>query len=163
MNIFTTYRSPQESAQALDDKRVIKMALESTQILSTAVYLNTNKIYENIYKPTHTKHPCVIWAANTRQNWLWLHEHAVALCSEYSYRYGKSHKCIKVLNHLKQYTQFIPEGKLEEFPNCTRALNYNIDYTREADVNKAYRKYLAAKWSHVDKNPCWTKRSKPQW
>lgn len=63
MNIFVTDISPIVSAQALDDKRVVKMILESAQLLSSAIFINSQSIYNDIYKPTHLKHPCTIWTS----------------------------------------------------------------------------------------------------
>lgn len=60
-DIFVTDHCPRISAQALDNKRVVKMILETAQLLSTAIFINTNMAYDNIYKPTHLKHPCTIW------------------------------------------------------------------------------------------------------
>ena len=70
MNIFVTNDCPIISAQALDNKRVVKMVLETAQLLSTAIFINSNVAYDNIYKATHIKHPCTIWAASTIGNCL---------------------------------------------------------------------------------------------
>ena len=75
------------SAQALDSKRVVKMVLETAQLLSTAIFINSAVTYDNLYKPTHIKHPCTIWAAANIENWDWLFRHFIALCEEYSLRY----------------------------------------------------------------------------
>ena len=61
MNIFVTSNCPKLSAQALDNKRVVKMVLETAQLLSTAIFINSTITYDNLYKPTHVKHPCTIW------------------------------------------------------------------------------------------------------
>jgi len=58
MNIFVTSNCPKLSAQALDNKRVVKMVLETAQLLSTAIFINSTITYDNLYKPTHVKHPC---------------------------------------------------------------------------------------------------------
>ncbi len=71
------------SAQALDSKRVIKMVLETAQLLSTAIFINSTIVYDDIYKPTHLKHPYTIWAPSTLGNWEWLLQHFMALCDEY--------------------------------------------------------------------------------
>jgi hypothetical protein len=61
MNIFVTSTCPKISAQALDNKRVVKMVLETAQLLSTPIFINNSDIkYDNIYKPTHVKHLCTI-------------------------------------------------------------------------------------------------------
>jgi hypothetical protein len=57
MNIFVTSICPIESVQALDNKRLIKMILESAQILSTAIWLNSKQSHSELYRATHIKHP----------------------------------------------------------------------------------------------------------
>ena len=79
MNIFVTDPCPKISAQNLDNKRVVKMLLESAQLLSTAITLNGGK---GIYKPTHIHHPCTKWVAHSYQNWLWLFRHMCHLQDE---------------------------------------------------------------------------------
>ena len=68
MNIFVTSNCPKLSAQALDNKRVVKMVLENAQLLSTAIFINSDIIYNRLYKPTHLKHLCTIWAAESLAN-----------------------------------------------------------------------------------------------
>lgn len=137
MNIFVTDKCYKLCAQSLDDKRVIKMILETAQLLSTAVYINSGNKYEDLYKPTHIKHPCTIWAAKTRGNWIWLYNYLKALCKEYNFRYGRVHAIEKKLL-LEQYKSFIPEGSILNFVNCTRS--EAIDFRDK--IYQAYRNYL---------------------
>ena len=67
MNIFVVDIDPSKAAQSLCDKHVVKMVLETAQILST--------ISGGPYRPTHANHPCVLWAGATKRNYLWLVEH----------------------------------------------------------------------------------------
>ncbi len=43
MNIFVSDENPEKAAKNLDDKRVIKMILESTQLLCTAVNIHNDR------------------------------------------------------------------------------------------------------------------------
>ena len=52
MNIFYLDPDPVAAAQMQCDKHVVKMALETAQILST--------VLGGPYKPTHAKHPSVL-------------------------------------------------------------------------------------------------------
>ena len=88
MNIFATDPDPIISALALDDKRVVKMTLESAQIICSALILRG---LTAPYKPTHLKHPCVMWAAESIHNISWLLRHHVALAHIYSHIYGRVH------------------------------------------------------------------------
>ena len=49
------------------------------------------------YKHTHINHPCSIWARESIENYIWLCELGINLCSEYMFRYGKIHKTEKIL------------------------------------------------------------------
>ena len=164
MNIFVTNNCPIKSAQILDDKRLIKMVLESAQILSTAIFLNSNIKYNCLYKPTHVRHPCVLWASRNRSNWQWLYEHFIALCDEYTLRYGKIHKSKGLSFDLLRYAEIhINNATIEVFPNCTRMINIGVNFSNIDDVCQAYRNYLCLKWKHDIIKPKWTKRDIHVW
>ncbi len=162
MNIFVTSPCPITCAVELDDKRVVKMILESAQLLSTAIHLRSGVLYEDIYKPTHAKHPCTIWACQSLENWEWLYQHMEALCEEYTFRYDRVHKSSFLMERLWRYRK-IPgfEGSLTPFANCTRSEILKVDFRSMSDVHNAYRLYMCAKYSS---NPTkWTKRNPPWW
>lgn len=92
MNIFVVDYNPVRAAKMLCDKHVVKMPLESAQILCSAF-----ETCKPPYKRTHINHPCSVWARSSRQNYQWLIQHALALCDEYTYRYGKIHKSREVI------------------------------------------------------------------
>ena len=164
MNIFTTNICPIISAQNLDDKRLIKMVLESAQLLSSAIFLNSDIIYDDIYKPTHLKHPCTIWASLNSSNWDWLFSHFQALCQEYTYRFNKKHKTANLLVTLAQYTKCLTRtDNLTPFPNCTKSQILQVDFTTISNVHGAYQQYLVTKWINDRSKPHWTNRSPPSW
>jgi hypothetical protein len=97
MNIFYLDRDPQLAAQMMHDKHVVKMILESAQILSTVCHRH-GLWQENMYKPTHAQHPSVLWAGDGLYNFTWLVTHARALAAEYAYRYaGKEHRSLEII------------------------------------------------------------------
>lgn len=163
MNIFVTSNCPKLSAQALDNKRVVKMVLETAQLLSTAIFINSDITYDNIYKPTHLKHPCTIWAAETIGNWDWLLQHFIALCEEYSFRYHKQYSSEKILPYLLKYRTSIKRGAITPFINCTRSEALSIDLRHMQDTYLAYKQYLIAKWHHDKSPPKWINRDPPLW
>ena len=67
MNIFYFTKNTRLNSKILDDKRLVKMVLETTQLLSNVLFLYGKK---NPYKPTRLKHPCTIWASSSKQNWI---------------------------------------------------------------------------------------------
>jgi hypothetical protein len=149
MNIFVTSDCPIECARSLDDKRVVKMVLESTQMLCTALNeLAGDRICQ--YKSTHVNHPCNIWVRTSYQNWQWLYAHAKALSTEYTKRYSKFHKCNIILNRLPDIVLTVinkfPETGRTPFANCARNLSLNVDYSDVDDVHMAYQCYMADRW-----------------
>jgi hypothetical protein len=101
MNIFILDRCAETCARYHCDQHVNKMILESVQILCTAL---SQYGFDTPYKPTHAKHPCVLWTTASYGNFLWLKKLAIALNKEYQYRYIKStdHQSISVLKQLSK-------------------------------------------------------------
>lgn len=151
MNIFYTDRCPYTAATFLDDKRCVKMVLETAQILSTAMHLNNIEGYP--YKPTHKHHPSVVWAAQNRLHFLWLCEHLHGLCREYTARYDKQHKCQQYLELFFIAVEQMPPGEFTEPPNCAANSMYSVSFKHIKDTTLAYKQYLNYRWENTDKNP----------
>ena len=158
MNIFVTNPCPKLSAKALDDKRVIKMILESAQMLSTVIRSKDEQYAESnsLYKKTHSGHPCVKWTAQSKGNYIWLLKHMEALLEEYTLRFGKQHKSGTLFAAFLDFVGRMPENGLTPFTNCT-------DFKEVNDVHEAYKKALAAKWKNDKHRPKWTGASQPEW
>lgn len=175
MNIFGLDNSPIISAQMMCDKHVVKMILETAQLLSTAhriidgqLYLdktkNNRKIKrylvpdtreETLYKASHINHPCNVWTRQTNNNYTWLYCHFKALCEEYTYRYGKIHSTEqKLLDILTNLPYNISVGPLMPLPQAMP------DKYKRPSAVAAYRAYYIGEKSHIAK---WTKRSIPDW
>lgn len=155
MNIFVLSEDPVQAAQWQCDKHVVKMILESAQMLSSAVVRHGG---ECIYKPTHKHHPCTIWAGDTKDNWYWLHNHFIALGNEYTERYGKQHlSLIKMYEWIKSANSIaihnIPDGPLTPFAQAMPE-----EYKRSNAVD-AYRAYYIGEKARF---ATW-KRNKPEW
>lgn len=93
MNIFYVDSSPVISAKQLVDKHIVKMPLETAQLLCCAFPSG-----EAPYKRTHYNHPSAVWTRKSKENYQWLIEHGIALCGEYKRRYERDHKCLSVIN-----------------------------------------------------------------
>lgn len=149
MNIFAAFKCPIDSARYLDDKRLVKMILESVQLLSTALNEHGGV---GPYKTTHKNHPCAIWARETSDNWVWLYRHAAELANEYTKRYGRQHKSASYLPAMLQHAvDTIPDGALTPFANCARHKGLGIEGVGR-DVHECYRDYLNQRWL-ADKRP----------
>ena len=96
MNIFYLDEDPEVAAIVQYNKHVVKMILESAQMLCTAHHCYGDREQkENVpYKQAHLNHPSTIWARKSKATYMWLYEHMLALGHEYTHRYGKVHKSI---------------------------------------------------------------------
>ena len=163
MNIFALDMSPETSAQMMMDSHVIKMPTESKQMIDTILdYLGIDATW----RPVMLNHPCTIWARQTRQNFQWLRAHCLALCKEYTVRYGRIHK-VEVL--MKRYSEqmdlaesLLPNAGLTPF---AIAMDDRYRVARDSDEDvfdyciRSYRHYyLQGKW----KISSW-KTQEPEW
>ena len=96
MNIFYLDKCPRKAAQYQYNKHVVKMILESAQMLCTAHHCYGDKYQvENVpYKQAHLKHPSTVWTRRSKSTYMWLYNHMMALGNEYTKRYGKTHLSI---------------------------------------------------------------------
>lgn len=139
-------------AQFHADQHVIKMILESAQMLCTV--LNKYDIPAP-YKPTHFDHPCTLWAGASLTNWKWLKTLALALNEEYKYRFGKSRDHQSALVICELPIPPIQDKGLTEFAQ-TMPEKYRVP----GDAVKAYRKfYIGEKYRFAT----WKKRGVPKW
>ena len=96
MNIFYLHECPDKAARLQYNKHVVKMILESAQMLCTAHHCYGDKWQkENVpYKQAHLNHPSTIWARRSKATYMWLYKHMMGLGYEYWLRYGKQHLSI---------------------------------------------------------------------
>lgn len=155
MNIFATSVCPEESAKFLDDKRCIKMCLESAQLLSTALRVN-GYTGSDIYRIAHLNHPSSVWTRSTQGNYTWVLAHFKALCEEYTRRTGKIHASSKLLSTFEINVYLIPIGERMPFSNNARNLTKGVDFTHIEDVTMAYQLYLSSRWETDKREPMWS-------
>lgn len=180
MNLFILDESPVKSAQMQCDKHVVKMIVESAQMLSTAhrildgtmelrpsksgrmlkYYAHPHpKLEHMLYKAVHVNHPCTIWTRENISNYRWHYDHFFALCKEYEYRYGKVHSTFHKLElPLKKPPQNIPDGLRSPF---RLAMKSNPECIIEHDPVKSYQLYYKTKKDSF--KMVWTKRETPRW
>lgn len=154
MNIFVLDSDSYKSAEYHCDKHVVKMILESAQLLSSAHHVLGGNL-GGIYKLTHQNHPCAVWTRASSDNYSWLLDLSFGLVSEYHKRYGnKEHKTEAVLNTLRQIPNNIPYAGLTPF---VQAMPEN--YQNENAVS-AYRDYYISEKSNIAK---WKHGNIPDW
>ena len=150
MNIFVLHKNPIEAAKMACDKHVVKMILETAQMLCTVAHAHG---FEAQYRATHAKHPCTLWLAKSKENWDWLIEYGLALSAEYTKRYGKVHKSQLVIEWNKKLPIRLPSVGLLPFAQAMPP-QYKNDC-----VVAAYRAYY-----HGEKSSFATwKSGKPSW
>ena len=118
MNIFYLDKDPTTAAILQYNKHVVKMILESAQMLCTAHH---ELLYdpEVPYKPAHVNHPSTIWCRQNTRHYFWLYEHMLALGHEYTNRYGKEHlSIIKCKEPLRLAPINMPTYEFEQPPQC---------------------------------------------
>lgn len=136
------------------DKHVVKMVLETCQILCS-VHLLMESSYTPPYKLTHKNHPCNIWARASPENYKWLCELGLELCKEYTFRYGKIHKC-------QQYIEAMGVNVPDSLPDVgwTPPAQAMPDIYRCKDVIDSYRSYYYFEKFHL---LSWKNRKAPNW
>ena len=159
MNIFVTDRCPVQSARNLPDKHIVKMPLETCQMLAIIYsdwYYGVGKLYKldgTPYRTSHgafRNHPCTQWAAANQYNLAWLILHGVALCDEYHQRFlPKVHTCYDVLCQAQViyhncFDELLTDAaaKVTDF---TRAMPESIKFDTTIDTITAYKQYLNTK------------------
>jgi len=148
-----------------NDKHCIKMILETCQLLSTAHRVIDGVLLTGIsdsgrkttswilpdgrndvlYKATHLNHPSAIWVRQSASNYRWLFELFCELLDEYTYRYGKHHKCEGLLGHLALLPKNI--STLYKFTEPTPAMDKS--YIIENDSIASYRNYYQNAKQHL--------------
>lgn len=181
MNIFVLHKDPIVAAQMQCDKHVVKMIVESAQMLSTAhrildgtVQIAPSKsgkrmvkhyrLFEDpemdqiLYKAVHHKHPCTVWTMESADNYLWHWRHFEALCEEYTYRYGKIHASSYLKSPLWTLPHNIPMVKQTPFK---LAMKSNPECMFPEDPVRSYRMFYQTKQDRF--KMAWTKRDQPWW
>lgn len=162
MNIFFLDEDPYVSAQMQADKHVVKMILESAQMLSTAHrVLDGDEKYQLFdyrqdlfYKATHRNHPSAVWARTSIENYNWLVDHFDGLLKEYTHRYNKQHKSGRLLYHIQSPPLSLEDWDWTQPPSCMPE-EYHV-----GSLVENYREYYRKAKSHLHK---WTNREPPEW
>lgn len=156
MNIFYLSNDPVECAQQHCDKHVVKMILETAQLLSNAHHmLDGDQVITPIYKLTHKNHPSAVWVRQRESHYRWLFSLWCALLDEYTYRYGKVHASTRLMCYLNKPPVNIEFGGGFEPPPPAMPDEFKV-----ASTIQSYRNYyMGPKRSFAT----WKKREAPAW
>jgi len=181
MNIFYLDKDPIEAAKQSCDKHVVKMIVESAQMLSTAHRMIDGNLYtdktkagrkikrwkhpnpnmeKTLYKACHTGHPSTVWVMESAYNYHWLYKHMMALNTEFKMRYGHilDHKTVQLLEGALMY----PPKNISLNTIATDPPPAMPDYCKiPGDSVASYRKYYIyekqrfATWKSPSTVPAW--------
>ena len=157
MNIFYLHSDPKTCASMHCDKHVVKMILETAQMLSTAHHeLDGENAIEGIYKATHKNHPSNVWVRENYGNYHYAWSLLYYLLKEYSKRYGKIHATHRLLDPLNTRPKNISGMPVPtEPPQCMPD-----EYKVEGDSIQAYRNYYMGEKAYFAK---WNYTTPPNW
>jgi hypothetical protein len=161
MNIFILSGDPYNAAIWQCDAHVVKMVLESTQLLCNCFPPDSFHLQ---YARTHYNHPCSIWARESIQNYNWLYDHTFHLMHEYNHRYGRVHKCHSVFRNLPSPSDYIQNFEQTPFALAMPIEFYVFSESTKGEINaiESYRKYYHHKRESM-KLFRYTNRSVPEW
>ena len=148
MNIFYLDKCPDKAARLQYNKHVVKMILESAQMLCTAHHCYGDKDQvENVpYKQAHLNHPSTIWTRRSKSTYMWLYNHMMALGNEYTKRYGKTHLSI---TKCKDFLA-IPPRHIQGDDWCQPPQAMPDEYKTECSIQAYWNYYIGEK--HVVAN-----------
>jgi len=162
MNIFVLDENPRAAAQMHCDRHVCKMSIEYAQILSTVHHVCGSHIAktEDIYKPTHAKHPSTLWAMSHPLHYAWLYELMCETWNEYTYRYQRTHASSRLLTALRVVpdmatSNIVPTAPPQCMPDSCRVSGASWQST--IDAYRAYYRQEKAGFA------TWKNRQVPDW
>ena len=158
MNIFVLDTDPVIAAQLQCDKHVVKMILETAQLLCTAHRVLDKVVSDVMYKKTHENHPCAIWVRESTENYEWTYQHFLALCDEYTFRYKKTHLTDKKMRELLKTPPI--NTPIKPMTKFKLAMGTNPECIGPDPV-LSYKKYYTTKLDKFDMR--WTARPVPAW
>ena len=156
MNIFALHSDPYLAEKMHCDKHVVKMILETAQMLSTAHHVHDMECAQDgLYKIAHKNHPSTKWVRESNNNYMWAWCLMHGLCKEYTARYGKIHATeTKLLQKLMNPPNNIPIGCKTSIPQCM-PIEYKCD-----DTVQAYRNYYIGAKKNI---AVWKHGNYPEW
>ena len=176
-------KDPRRAAEYHCDKHVVKMILESAQMLCTAHWIGWARmlnapplkprqlqqwLYDNVpkdmqppWKMTHANHPCTQWTQQVWGNYFWHSRLGLALCDVYTERYGKVHKSHELHRWLNRHIPPTFETTVESPVGMTPFAVCMPDECKiPGDPVESYRNYYVQKKARFAK---WKYTTKPAW
>ena len=181
MNLFFLDQWLDTNARVMCDKHVVKMILETCQILYTCWHLRTDMPQSKLtpYKMSHKNHPMALWVRACRENYEYACYYGLLLCVEYTARYEKVHKTEQHLRQLLQWG-YPPLTKVIEPPKKAKAVEFAFEdipfglscvplcmdeeyYVRKDGILQGVESYRNYYRSKRDKFKMAWKQNRPEW
>jgi len=157
MNIFHLDKNPELCARYHCDKHVVKMILETGQMLCTA-YQRHYGLKDDLYKPAYPHHPMTKWVGDSGGNFYFTIKLFDALLTEYTSRYNKVHKTSKIIllfnSKYKKWQNM--EGDFTTPPLCMPDEYKLNDYIQSYKNYYIGEKMYFAKYNYSE-TPYWLK------
>lgn len=162
MNIFYLHSHPYKAAMMHCDKHVVKMILETAQMLATAHRMSGDEAWADrmgLYKKAHVNHPSTLWVRQSSKHYMWAYELFKGLVDEYHQRYGKIHACEKFAPAFSVLPCHVDNNGFTPPPQCMP------DEYKQTKTVDAYRSYYKgekshfAKWDRATKAPRWWQKA----
>jgi hypothetical protein len=156
VNIFYLHPCAAVSASYMHDKHVVKMIVESAQLLSTAAQMVCMERDTRLYKPCYINHPCAVWTRLSVDNYEWLYQHYISLIKIYEFTYNDEHRSAELMKALKEYLVLMPKTGFTEpplcmpdeykVPNVSHYISYRKYYLAEKAKKRHYRRIKPPYW-----------------
>lgn len=176
MNIFYLSHDPTESARWHCDRHVLKMPIESLQLMFSVHWRvagirkkiekellgeGWKEVFPNLprespYGIGYQNHGCTKWVLASADNYRWLSVLAEELLLEYERRWpGREHSCKKLARWAAEHVPDLPEIGL------TTPYLAMPDSIKSDDPVESYRRYYHRKMIYM--RVTWKGRSAPPW
>jgi len=159
MNLFYLSRSARESAQSHGNRHVVKMVLETAQLLCTTHRILGGELPAErerlLYRTTHAYHPVAVWVRSSCAHYAFAYELFVELLAEYTFRYGKLHACSKLVGALAEPPAALRDSGFRDPPACMPD-----EFRVSDDVVTCYREYYRRGKAHLLQ---YKARAPPRW
>lgn len=157
MQLFILDKDPGVAVQYLADCHVVKMCLETAQILSALLMIEGHSLLPGLPKPQNLTHP-VIRAIDTNNKKLFVALYNYKLQLEYTHRFNKTHAYRYLVPYYREIlckdnTSYDCSGLAAVFKDFT---------TDKEDLIQAHRDYYRHKKQLINKWK-YTKRKEPAW
>ena len=152
MNIFHLDKTPIKCALYHCDKHVVKMILETSQMLSTAYQKHAGE-NDSLYKSAYPNHPMTLWVGETYKNFGWTLLLGEALGFQYTHLYNKRHKSMRIINYFFKNLDWkdkLPKGEQTTPPLCMPDEFKCDDYVQAYKNYYINKKKSFAKYTKVD-------------